>query len=80
MTKVYKWIKIGGLLSFIPIIMAVGPLAGYFAADYLEKRFNFPGFTSSVCIVVGFIASARETVRIIRLALKAEEEVDGKHD
>ena len=80
MTKVYKWIKIGGLLSFIPIILAVGPLAGYFAADYLEKKFGFPGFTSPVFIIVGFIASARETVRIIRLALKTEEELDGKRD
>ena len=80
MTKVYKWIRIGGLLSFIPIILAVGPLAGYFAADYLEKKLNLPGFTSPAFIVVGFIVSIRETVRIIRLALKAEKEIDGKHD
>ena len=75
MTKVYKWIKIGGLLSFIPVVMAAGPLAGYFLADYLEKKFGFPGFTSIICITVGFIACIRETVRIIRLALKTEKEV-----
>ena len=74
MTKIYKWIKIGGLLSFIPIIMAAGPLAGYFAADYLEKRFGLPSFTSAVFIVLGFLASARETVRIIKMALKTEKE------
>ena len=80
MTKVYKWIKIGGLLSFIPIAMAAGPLAGYFIADYLEKKFAFPNFTSAICIIVGFIASVMETVKIIRMALKTEEEIDGKHD
>jgi len=79
LTKAYKWIKIGGLLSFIPIAMAVGPLAGYFAADYLEKKFNFPGFTSAIFIIIGFTASTIETVKIIRLALKTEKEMDGKH-
>ena len=77
MTKVYKWIKIGGLLSFIPIIMAAGPLAGYLVSDYLEKRFGLPGFTSIICITIGFIASISETVKIIRLALKTEDEVNG---
>ena len=77
MTKVYKWIKIGGLLSFIPVVMAAGPLGGYFCADYLEKRFGLPGFTSAIFITVGFIASARETIRIIRFALKTEKEKDG---
>ena len=80
MTKVYKWIKIGGLLSFIPVIMASGPLAGYFCADYLEKRFGLPGFTSAIFITTGFIASARETIRIIKLAIKTEAVVDGKHN
>ena len=75
MTKIYKWIKIGSLLSFIPVVMAAGPLAAYFAAEYLKKRFNLPGFTSAVFITVGFIASIREIVRIIRLALKTEREL-----
>ncbi len=74
MTKVYKWIKIGGLLSFIPIVMAAGPLAGYFAADYLEKRLGLPNITSAICITIGFVASVRETVKIIILALKTEDE------
>ena len=80
MTKIYKWIKIGGLLSFIPVIMAAGPLGGYFCADYLKKRFGLPGFTSAILITIGFVASARETIRIIKLAIKTENELDGKHN
>jgi hypothetical protein len=72
LTKVYKWIRIGGLLSFIPVVMATGPLGGYFLADYLEKKFGLPDFTSVICIIVGFVASTRETIKIIKLALKAE--------
>ncbi|MDD5136907.1 MAG: hypothetical protein PHX20_02880 [Candidatus Omnitrophica bacterium] len=54
--------------------MAIGPLSGYFLADYLEKRFGLPSFTTIIFIVIGFIVSARETIKIIRLALKTEEE------
>jgi len=75
LTKAYKWIKIAGLLSFMPVMMAAGPLAGWFLADYLEKRFGFPDWTSAICITIGFIASVRETIRIIKLALKTEKEV-----
>ena len=28
----YKWLKIGGLLSFLPFVLVAGPLAGFFAA------------------------------------------------
>ena len=80
MTKAYKWIKIGGLLSFIPVIMAAGPLGGYFCADYLQKKFGLPGYTSAILITLGFIASARETIRIIKLAINTENEPDGKYD
>lgn len=71
-TKIYKWIRIGGLLSFIPVILVTGPMAGYFLADYLKVRFGFPSYTYPICVTIGFIASAIETIRIIRLALKAE--------
>lgn len=75
LTKAYKWIRIGGLLSFIPVVMAAGPLGGYFLADYFEKRFGLPGYVSLIFILIGFIASIRETIRIIKLALKTEKEL-----
>lgn len=72
-TATYKWIRIGGLLSFIPVILAAGPMAGYFLADYLKVKFGFPSYTYAICVVIGFAASARETIRIIKLALKNEK-------
>jgi len=56
--------------------MVAGPMGGYFLADYLEKRFALPSFTSIIFIAIGFIASIKETVRIIRLALKTEKEME----
>ncbi len=55
--------------------MAAGPLGGYFLADYFEKRFGLPGYVSLIFILIGFIASIRETIRIIKLALKTEKEL-----
>ncbi len=70
---VYRWIKIGGLLSFLPFVLVAGPLAGFYLGNYLEHRFNLPAYVSIACITVGFIASLREAVRIVRLALRAQE-------
>ena len=71
----YKWIKLGGMLSFIPLVLVAGALAGYFLGDYLTVRFNFPRWTSFALAALGFAGSVRETIRIIRIALKTEKEI-----
>lgn len=73
-TDLYKWIKIAGILSFIPFVLAAGPIAGFFAADFLEKRFGLPQYTTIILVTIGFVGSVRETVRIIKIALRAELE------
>ncbi|MCX5686328.1 MAG: hypothetical protein NTW09_02545 [Candidatus Omnitrophica bacterium] len=72
--EIYKWIRMGGLLSFIPFVLAAGPIAGYLAGEYLIKRFGLPQYISYIFAAVGFAASARETVRIIRIAIKTDKE------
>ncbi len=72
----YRWIKIAGILSFIPFILAAGPLAGFFAAGFLETRFGLPQYTTIILVTIGLIGSARETVRIIKIALRSEEKDD----
>ena len=74
--EIYKWIKIGGLLSFIPFILIAGPMAGYLAGDWLAKRFGLPQFTAVLLSGIGFIGSVRETIRVIRIALKTDKERD----
>ena len=70
-TKVFRRIKVAGLLSLIPIVLAAGPLAGYGAGYYLIKLFDFPRYTLIICAIIGFIAAARETIVIIRAALRS---------
>lgn len=69
---VFKWLKIGVLLSFIPFVLAAGPLLGYFLGAYLENRFSMPRYTSIICVTIGFAGSVRETIKIIIFALKSE--------
>ena len=70
----YRRVKIGGLLIFIPFILVAGPLGGYIAGDYLEKRFALPSYLPITLAAIGFIASVGETIRIIRIALKTDKE------
>ena len=67
--EVYKWIKVGSLLSLIPFVLVAGPLVGYMAFDYLEKRFGVPFYVSYILVTIGFAAGVRETIRIIKITL-----------
>ena len=70
--RIYKWIKIGGLLSFLPFVMAAGPIGGFMLADLLQKKFGLPPVTMAICVILGFAGSAVETVKVIKAALNAE--------
>ncbi|MCX5679622.1 MAG: hypothetical protein NTZ95_03015 [Candidatus Omnitrophica bacterium] len=70
--EVYNWIKVGSLLSLIPFVLACGPLMGYIAFDYLRNSFGAPLYVSYILITVGFVASVRETIRIIRITLRTK--------
>ena len=68
--EVYRRIKIAGFISFIPIMLAAGPLGLFFAGDYLQKKFHLPQYFLLIFIGLGFLIAIRETIRIIRLVLK----------
>ncbi len=72
-SDLYRWIKIGGLLSFLPFVLAVGPIGGFFLGSYLEHRFGLPAYVSIAFITVGFIASLKETIKIIKIALQTQD-------
>ncbi|MCX5678163.1 MAG: hypothetical protein NTY76_03535 [Candidatus Omnitrophica bacterium] len=71
--ELYRWVRTAGLLAVIPIILAGGPLGGYLIADLLIKKFTLPGYTAVICVILGFIASVQETIRIIKIALRTKE-------
>lgn len=68
----YKRIKIAGLLSFIPFVLAAAPLGGWFLGEFLQKRFNLSVYVTYACILIGVAAGIREVVKIIRLVIKID--------
>lgn len=68
--ELYKQVKIVGMISFIPIVLAAGPLTGYAVGSYLQKRFDLSAHVTNICIAAGFISSLMEVVKIIRIVLK----------
>ena len=69
----YKRIKIAGLISYIPVMLAAPALAGFFLGDYLQRRFNLPFYALIIFVFLGLIIGIRESIRIIRLVLRIEE-------
>jgi len=72
--EIYKRIKIAGLIIFIPIMMAAGPVAGFFLGNYLHKRFGIGHYVIFLAITIGFLSGFFETIKIIKLATKTEKE------
>lgn len=70
----YELAKIWGLISFIPVVLAAGPIAGYFLGEYLERKFGFAPYISMSLVAIGFIAGAGEVVRILKLIKKSDRE------
>jgi F0F1-type ATP synthase assembly protein I len=73
----YPWARQTGLLSTIPFLMAVPPVAGLLIGRYLDKKFNLhqPVFTI-VLLLLGFAAGVREVALVIRKANAPSDEDD----
>ncbi len=60
-------------MAVIPVVLGTGPIGGYLIAELLIKKLGFPEITGVVCITLGFLAGVQETVKIVKIALKARE-------
>lgn len=69
----YSQVKLVGALTAVPIVLIVGPLAGYFAGDWLDRKFQFYPWCTIVCLALGFIASGREIFRLLKQVLKEDK-------
>lgn len=72
--KDYNWARQMGLLSTIPFLMAVPPIAGLLIGRYLDKRFNAYPVLTIIFLLLGFVAGVREVRNVVR---KANAPTDG---
>jgi hypothetical protein len=66
----YKGVKTVGFITFIPFMLAAGPLSGYFVGDFLQKRFNLSHYVVLTSIAFGFILGVMEMVRILKIVTR----------
>ena len=69
----YKRLRVAGILTFIPLVLAAGPFSGFLLGDYLQQKFGFGRFVLLLCIGFGLLASIFETIRIIRFVLDSDK-------
>ena len=62
-----------GLLTTIPVLLAVSPLIGFFMGRFLDGKLNTDPIFTIGFLILGFIAGARQTARVIKLAGKEKK-------
>ncbi len=66
----YKGVKTVGFVTFIPFMLAAGPLSGYFVGDFIHKKFNLSSQVVLLSVVIGFIAGVIEMIRILKIVAR----------
>ncbi len=72
MDKYQRWRQVG-LLTAVPMILAAGPLVGFFIGDWLDKKFHTAPWLMLVFLIFGFIAGVKETISLIKIAMKEDK-------
>ena len=70
--KDYRFVHQVGLLTMIPLMLLSGPLIGFLIGDYIDKRFGTTPWFMVLCLMLGIVASIRQTINIIRKAGKKD--------
>jgi hypothetical protein len=66
----YRQIRVVSLAVFLPMIMVVGPVAGYFGGGWIGERLGSAPLGRVLGLVAGAIAGVHQTIHIIRRILR----------
>lgn len=68
------WLRITGLVTNIPIMLAAGPVLGYFLGSWLDAKLGTQPWLMVVLALLGFGAGVNGTIRIIRTLQKYQND------
>ena len=68
----YLQLKQLAVLTTVPIILLVGPVVGYFTGAWLDRKFQIYPWLTVVFVTLGFLASGREVVRLLKMVSKEQ--------
>lgn len=71
--NLYQGIKIVGFVSFIPFMLAAGPLTGYFIGTFLQKKFNLSSWVVLLSVGFGFLMAIFEVIKILKAVVKVNK-------
>jgi ATP synthase protein I len=78
----YSAMRQAGLLTTIPVLLAVSPIIGLLIGRWIDGKLGTEPVFSIVLLIVGFAAGAKQVVRLVKLAGKNREKnqkEDGGH-
>ncbi len=64
----YSLAKQLGLLTMIPIVLAVGPILGWFIGNFLDEKLGTSPYLMYLFIVFGFVAAGKEVYNLVKKA------------
>ena len=62
-----------GLLTTIPVLLAISPIIGLLIGRFLDSRLHTEPILTIVFLILGFVAGAQQTARVIKLANKEKK-------
>jgi len=68
-----KIVRQVGIVTTIPMILAAGPLVGYGIGWWLDGRFGWDPWGKVGLSLLGFVASFKQVVSIIKTLVKESE-------
>ncbi len=74
----YSTLRRAGLLTAIPLVLAIAPVIGFFMGDFLDKKLGTEPYLMIVFVVLGFIAGAREVYKLVKKAYEDESPQEKK--
>jgi F0F1-type ATP synthase assembly protein I len=64
----FRGLRQVSLLTAIPVLLVLGPIIGWWFGSFLDRRWGTGPYLMVLFIVLGFVASGRETWKLIKLA------------
>jgi F0F1-type ATP synthase assembly protein I len=64
----YEAIRRAGLLTTIPVLLAVSPIIGFYMGRFLDGKLGTDPYLSIVFLILGFVSGAMQVARLIRIA------------
>lgn len=70
--EMFQLVRQVGIMTTIPMILVSGPIVGYLVGLWIDQKFGVDPYGKIVLMVLGFMASARETYRMIQDVIKRQ--------